>query len=492
MLLKLASRKSELARLQAYLVADKLKEQFPGIQIEFQFRESLGDKNLTDPLWQMPERGVFTEDFYQDLISEKADLVVHSWKDLPIQNRPETEVVATLPRADIRDLLLFKKSSIPKLKQHLAVNVFSSSPRRNYNLTPFLRDFLPFGNQIIRFNPVRGNVQTRVRKMQEDPDCDGLVLAKAALDRLLSAKQMEFASTKEFLADSLDSCHWMVLPLTENPSAAAQGALAIEIKSSRVDVKAALLKINDQETFDCVVSERNRLADYGGGCHQKIGVTHLHKKFGKVEFLKGLTDAGVVLDSKSLVDPKIYPDPAAVIKSTDRITIVKSADAFDKQKAPLLKDAFQLAHNNAYFVAHADAWPEELKQPKYIWTSGLATWKKLAEKGFWVNGCQESLGEKEDKRLSILLPETKWIKLTHNQAPQDESALVTYLLVATNRTIQPLVDNQFYWKSATLFNFFVTRQPEILSKQHYCGPGNTFDEIKKTYSEIKILWPTPK
>ncbi len=483
MLLKLASRKSELARLQAYLVADQLKEQIPGIAIEFQFRESLGDKNLSDPLWKMPERGVFTEDFYQDLISEKADLVVHSWKDLPVQNRPDTEVVATLPRADIRDLLLFKKSSLPKLQKHQLVTIFSSSPRRNYNLTPFLRDHLPFGNQIIQFEPVRGNVQTRVRKMLEQPACDGLILAKAALDRLLSAKQEEFSSTKDFLSASLQKCLWMVLPLSENPSAAAQGALAIEIKSSRSEVKAALLKINDQETFDCVSSERQRLAEYGGGCHQKIGVTHLLKKFGKVEFLKGLTDAGHILDSQTQFEKTV---------NIDHMTIVRSADAFEKEKLPLPKDFLTKAPRMAFFVAHADAWPNEMVQPKYVWTSGCATWKKLAAGGFWINGCQESFGENEDKRLSVLIPEVKWTKLTHSEAKSTDNLLVTYLLKISPRPWKPLVGNDFYWKSATLFNFFAERQPELLTKNHFCGPGNTFDEIKKIYPQIKILWPTPK
>lgn len=492
MLLKLASRKSELARLQAYLVADKLKEQIPDIQIEFQFRESLGDKNLSDPLWKMPERGVFTEDFYQDLISEKADLVVHSWKDLPIQNRPETKVIATLPRADIRDLLLFKRTSLAKLKQHQPINIFSSSPRRNYNLTPFLRDHLPFGNQHIHFQPVRGNVQTRVRKMLEEPDCDGLILAKAALDRLLSAQQTEFIATKEFLSRSLDQCLWMVLPLTENPSAAAQGALAIEIKTSRLDIQAAVLKVNDLETFNCVVSERKRLAEYGGGCHQKIGVTHLLKKFGKIEFLKGLTDSGQVLDLKSCINEGVPMDP---LKSTDlinRITIVKSSDAFEKEKRILPKEALLQAHNTAYFVAHADAWPDEMSQPKYVWTSGSATWKKLAANGFWVNGCQESLGEKEDKRLSALLPDTKWTKLTHSETLSDENCLITYSLKPTLRPLKQLTGDHFYWKSATLFNYFVNRQPDLLNKKHFCGPGNTFDEISKTHPQIKILWPTPK
>jgi len=115
MRLKLAARKSDLARLQAYLVGAALEAQDPSLQVEYRFRESLGDKNLTDPLWQAPEKGVFTEDFHRDLVEGAADLVVHSWKDLPVAEKPETMVAACLERADSRDLLLFKRSSSPRV-----------------------------------------------------------------------------------------------------------------------------------------------------------------------------------------------------------------------------------------------------------------------------------------------------------------------------------------------------------------------------------------
>ena len=76
--LRIAARQSELARLQARVVGAVLRERFPDVQVEFHFRESLGDKNLNDPLWKMPERGVFTEDFNEDLRQEHFDCVVHS------------------------------------------------------------------------------------------------------------------------------------------------------------------------------------------------------------------------------------------------------------------------------------------------------------------------------------------------------------------------------------------------------------------------------
>src|SRR5690606_38070915 len=99
----------------------------------------------------------------------------------------------------------------------------------------------------------------------------------------------------------LTELDFMVLPLSINPNAAAQGALAIEIMTHRQDLKELLEKINHRPTFDCSDQERKTLASFGGGCHQKIGIAVLEREFGKIVSLKGLTDGGQVLDEFTLV-----------------------------------------------------------------------------------------------------------------------------------------------------------------------------------------------
>ena len=113
-----ASRRSDLARIQAYQVGETLRAAHPQIEINYSFHESLGDKNLNDPLWKMPEKGVFTQDFREGLLRGDFDLVVHSWKDLAIEDDPETEIVATLPRADQRGLLLVREDRWPIFEQN--------------------------------------------------------------------------------------------------------------------------------------------------------------------------------------------------------------------------------------------------------------------------------------------------------------------------------------------------------------------------------------
>jgi len=291
----IASRRSELARIQAVQVGEALRAAHPHLEINYSFRESLGDKNQNDPLWQMPEKGVFTQDFREGLLRGEFDLVVHSWKDLTIENDPETEIAATLPRADARDLLLIRNDRWAEVERTGVISILTSSPRRGYNLDSFLREELPAKLRELNFVNVRGNVPTRVRKLFQS-DVDGLIVAKAALDRLLEANQEEFAATQTELREALSRCRFIVLPLRANPSAPAQGALAIEIHQRREDLRYLLAPINCPETLAVVAREREILASYGGGCHQKIGVSVLRRPFGEITFLRGVTDDGRVLD----------------------------------------------------------------------------------------------------------------------------------------------------------------------------------------------------
>ena len=282
MRVRLSGRSSELSRIQMHQVADAIRAAAPSVEVVMNFRESLGDRMLDDPLWSMPEKGVFTEDFVEDLREGRTDVVVHSWKDLPTEPRVGTRVVATLPRADVRDVLLVRRDLWSSVKPGARVTILSSSPRRAHNLGSFLSWALPVRNLEIEFVPVRGNVPTRLRKLHEGTH-HGLVVAKAALDRLMVSD---------------DCCHWMILPISANPTGAAQGALAMEIADGCDPKIAALIEgLNDEVTFAEATREREILRSYGGGCHQKIGVTVLTRGAEQLLSLRGLTDDGTILES---------------------------------------------------------------------------------------------------------------------------------------------------------------------------------------------------
>jgi len=466
----IASRRSDLARIQAYQVGKALQSAHPQLEIKYSFHESLGDRNQHDPLWQMPEKGVFTQDFREGLLRHDFDLVVHSWKDLAIEEDPQTEIAATLPRADARDILLIREDRWPQIQSTGDVAILTSSPRRAYNLDSFLRVALPAKVRTLNFVNVRGNVPTRIRKLFQS-DVDGLIVAKAAIDRLLEAEQTEFAITQAEVRKALTRSRWMVLPLSANPSAPAQGALAVEISRDRNDLKALLEPINSQETFEVVTRERAILAGYGGGCHQKIGVAVLRRPFGDVTFLRGLTDDAVDLESATLTS--LRPTSESVRREDLWPQNASEGRLFISESVP----AKQPAASRALWVAKADALPDDwaIEPRQIVWTSGLQTWKRLAARGVWVNGSAESLGENESPNIEALVDgKLEWLKLTHAQGfAGDLPTLATYRLTPRNGAVDLRGKKHFFWKSGSSFEYALSQNPWLKEMSHYCGPGNT-------------------
>ncbi len=509
MRLRIAARRSDLARLQARMVGRALAGL--GIEVEYDFRESLGDVNLQDPLWRMPAKGVFTEDFLKDLIDGRADLVVHSWKDLPTEPREQTEVAATLPRADVRDVLLFRRDRMGSAAAARRVRVLTSSPRRAHNLGPFLKTYLPFPVERVEFLDVRGNVPTRVGKLFAG-DADGLIVAKAALDRLLESdapergsapgqEASECAETRQILRSALENCRWMVLPVSCNPTAAAQGALAVEIRRGRPELKDILARIHCAGTFACVQEERRTLAGYGGGCHQKIGVTVLEREYGRVFSLRGLSEAGEVLDAFEIRGREGAAAPRP--EDASRIWPASGDDEPLFSREPLPRSAWEaeLAAAECVWVSRATALPADasLGERQVVWCAGLRTWAKLAHRGVWVNGSAEGLGEAEPTRARTLFGrgrddgrdgdgdrgrsreagELPWLKLTHDRSAAGMRSLATYRLVARRDAPDLKGKTHFFWTSGTAFDRALELEPGIRKAYHACGPGLTLAHLRR-------------
>jgi hydroxymethylbilane synthase len=491
--LRIAARHSDLARLQAYRVGGAIEKKFPEIKVSYTFRASLGDVNLTDPLWKMPEKGVFTEDFVRDLIEGEADLVVHSWKDLPTFARAETEIVATLPRADVRDLLLIRRDRESSMKATGRLCILTSSPRRAYNLESFLKTHLPCDLNEVVFETVRGNIPTRLKKMLSQ-DVDGLIVAKAALDRLLEAPEAEFAEVQAEIRRILQLSRLVVLPLSVNPTAAAQGALAIEIAKSNAELRSILAAaelrsilaaIDCRETFTAVSKEREILASYGGGCHQKIGISILPRPYGEITFLRGLTDAGEVLNRMDLkTSSGLTADEKAIFPRATEAAIF-----FDREK--LERTQWSSAEGEKYlWISRESAWPDSFtpRPDAVVWTAGLTTWKNLAARGVWVMGSAEGLGEHESMQVETLLGESPdWLKLTHTTSGQiAEGGLrscATYRL--TPKAVTPDLKGRthFFWMSGSSFDRALELFPEIRGGFHSSGPGATQRHLLKTIGD---------
>ena len=126
-----------------------------------------------------------------------------------------------------------------------------------------------------------------------------------------------------------------------------------------------------------------------------------------------------------------------------------------------------------------------------LWTSGVKTWYSLAKKGFWVNGTFDSIGENQDQAIGFLSKNKNWLKLTHEDSNEFfiKEKLSTYKLIKGEINEDLSKKTHFYWMSGSAFLYALEKFPNITNKYHSCGPGNTYEIIKKNVTEghIKIF-----
>jgi hydroxymethylbilane synthase len=237
--LRAATRGSPLARWQAHHVAALLQATDPDLRVELLVVDTQGDRHLDEPIWELGGKGVFAKEVQAAVLDGRADLAVHSAKDLPSVS-PEGLVIAGIPeRGDVRDALV--GATLADLPE--GAEVATGSLRRQAQLAAVRPD--------LRFVGLRGNMQTRLAKAA---DHDAVVVAATALDRLGLAHHIA-----ERLAVDL------VLPQV------GQGALAVECRDDDDDLRARLRAVEHGPTRLAVDAERAFLAELGGDCTLPAG-----------------------------------------------------------------------------------------------------------------------------------------------------------------------------------------------------------------------------
>jgi hydroxymethylbilane synthase len=469
MRVRLLSRGSALAVLQADLVARALRSRWPDIDVELMTRPASGDLDPRASLWAATRKGVFTADLSEMLAGGQVECVVHSWKDLPIESHPETLVAATLERADPRDVLLVRRA-VPG-DRPTSLTVLSSSPRRAWELEQSLSPLLPWPVGQIRTMPVRGNIPTRLSRLVSG-DGDALVVAKAALDRLLSAEANAGAAAD--VREMLGRCRWMVLPLQLFPTAAAQGAIAIEVAAGRQDVVDRVRAINHAPSWEAVSAERAILASFGGGCHDAIGITVLRREYGEVRSVRAQRPDGPHL---SWALAASTPPPPR----TDLSCVWPRPDERKAVRRYALETASMPPSGNGLWVARAEAWPLRWTTAGAgpVWAAGTRTWERLASRGVWVNGCADGLGDAEAPAIDALAGHAiEWVRVTHN-GTGDPKALATYE-VERDLPSDLGARSHFFWTSGSLFRRALEASPGIGRGWHASGPGRTARVIHDT------------
>jgi hydroxymethylbilane synthase len=283
----IATRGSALALAQANLIAEQCRVAFPRLRFELKIIKTTGDKMQKSSLVEggLP-KGLFTKELEIALLKHKADLAVHSLKDLPTEIPAGLILAATPKRADVRDVLVYRdgdffsklstnnyqqdwipgQSSLKGFKQHAALRDFpkgtiiaTSSTRRKMALLAARPD--------LKTVEIRGNVPTRLQKVSERDELDATILALAGLTRL----NFEIKPNGRLAGDAVpDGLLATVLDLDMMLPCVGQGAIGVEIRADDERIAKICERLNHFNTFQCVTAERAFLAAMGGGCQSPV------------------------------------------------------------------------------------------------------------------------------------------------------------------------------------------------------------------------------
>lgn len=240
----IASRESRLAMWQAEHIQARLQALYPHLSVDILGMTTQGDQILDKTLSKIGGKGLFVKELEVALAEGRADLAVHSIKDVPMVLPEGFALAAICEREDPRDALVSSRcADLSELPDGAVVG--TSSLRRESQIRA------RYPRLVVK--PLRGNVQTRLRKL-DDGEYDAIILAAAGLKRLGLSERIR----KE-------------LPPSESLPAAGQGALGIEIRADRADLMQLLAPLNHAATHACVSAERALARELGGSCQVPLG-----------------------------------------------------------------------------------------------------------------------------------------------------------------------------------------------------------------------------
>jgi hydroxymethylbilane synthase len=244
--LTIATRTGSLAIAQTQIVADKIQKLHPALDIRIKKIASHGDKDRRTTLWELKETGFFTSLLEDALLAKDADIAVHSFKDLPTAIRDGLTIGAVFDRMFPEDCLVTASpiKTIYELPNEALVG--TSSLRRTVQLKRLRSD--------LKCVPIRGNVPTRLKKLEQG-DFDAIVLARAGLKRL-------------GLSDKIS----IIFDPTKFIPSPAQGALAVEVRADDTETKEIVSKLDDNDARITTTAERLVFSALDCGCHAPAGV----------------------------------------------------------------------------------------------------------------------------------------------------------------------------------------------------------------------------
>ncbi|XP_041851621.1 porphobilinogen deaminase-like isoform X2 [Melanotaenia boesemani] len=247
--IRIGTRKSQLARIQTDSVADKLRQLYPDVHLDIVAMSTTGDKILDTALSKIGEKSLFTKELENALERNEVDLVVHSLKDLPTTLPPGFTIGAVLKRDSPYDAVVLHPSNAGKTLDTLPENsvIGTSSLRRAAQL----KKRFPH----LDFKDIRGNLNTRLKKLDEKDDFAAIILAAAGLSRMGWENRISTILEPE-------DCMYAV----------GQGALAVEVRARDADILEMVSVLHDPDTVLRCIAERAFLKQLEGGCSVPVAV----------------------------------------------------------------------------------------------------------------------------------------------------------------------------------------------------------------------------
>jgi hydroxymethylbilane synthase len=244
MILRVGTRGSKLSLIQTEVVLRDIKVIHPNLEFQVNIIKTLGDKERGKPLFTIDRKGIFEKEIDQAIVRGEVDFAVHSLKDVPTVESSETTIAAIPKRASPHDVLI-SKGKVP-LNALAKGAVIGTGSLRRLAQVKFLRPDL-------EVKPIRGNVDTRIKKVKKG-EFDGAIVAEAGLERM----GLERETAERFSLDQF-------------PSAAGQGALAIVTRKDNKDAIELLQAVDHPPTRAEVTAERILVLHLEGGCRVPIG-----------------------------------------------------------------------------------------------------------------------------------------------------------------------------------------------------------------------------
>jgi hydroxymethylbilane synthase len=508
------------------MVKEKILAVQPAAEVEIIGRSSRGDRELSVPLSSLDGTDFFTEEIFEALLNNEADIAVHSLKDMSTPHFFSHEAFAIVDRDDTRDVVIFNPDIEEKIKAGETIIIGTCSPRREEMAIGFLKKALPQLSSEIRIEvkSIRGNVESRLKQLDEKK-YDGTILATAGLNRLLKPHLnppprgglVETPITENKLSNQaiiqqlLSDKKLMLLPLIECVPAPCQGAIVAEAHPDNTDAVELLKKINNKVLFEEAYKEKQEAWKYGTGCLQKFGVTTLHTANGNILYAAGEDTNGKAFQHWHGL-PDLNIDEEQLFSSTDFMKDFFEYEWFEEnidieQKVIFIANYKSVQNCSIDLLQQKSATQQTLNSSKtadnqkIIFASGTRTWFELSKLGYWVTGSADALGV-ESFLPSLQMPLFNITLddvciLTHKEAAErwkqkGYHAVSNYQLVSKkNDAVTSAIAEADYlfWSSFSQYKYY--KKYIKPGAGHLCAGGETAALLKQA-GEEPVIFPTIK